>query len=176
MVAVRTAELDRTASDHSTSATAACGSSSRTRSGLGSPRILRSRPPDDVLRRQRAREVEVTENAVRADPELIMQRRNALVDRAQPTVLEISRQRPAAEPCRPLCHGSRSTAAAGALRAGAINFWPGRNTGRAADSAGLRSVREALLALERTVWLRLEMRSAFTGEPIIVERLEIPPW
>jgi hypothetical protein len=42
--------------------------------------------------------------------------------------------------------------------------------------AGLRSVREALLALERTVWLRLEMRSAFTGEPIIVDRLEMPPW
>ena len=42
--------------------------------------------------------------------------------------------------------------------------------------AGLRSVREAVLALERTVWLRLEMRSAFTGEPIIVERLEMPPW
>jgi hypothetical protein len=30
--------------------------------------------------------------------------------------------------------------------------------------------------LERTVWLRLEMRSAFTGEPIIVDRLEMPPW
>ena len=42
--------------------------------------------------------------------------------------------------------------------------------------AGLRSVREALLALERTVWLRIEMRSAFSGEPIMVERLEIPPW
>ena len=42
--------------------------------------------------------------------------------------------------------------------------------------AGLRSVREAVLAFERTVWLRLEMRSAFTGEPIIVERLEMPPW
>jgi hypothetical protein len=42
--------------------------------------------------------------------------------------------------------------------------------------AGLRSVREALLALERTAWLRVEMRSTFSGEPIMVERLEIPPW
>jgi hypothetical protein len=42
--------------------------------------------------------------------------------------------------------------------------------------AGVRSVREALLALERTVWLRIEMRSAFSGEPIMVERLEIPAW
>jgi hypothetical protein len=42
--------------------------------------------------------------------------------------------------------------------------------------AGLRSVREALLVLERTVWLRIEMRSAFSGEPVMVKRLEIPPW
>jgi hypothetical protein len=42
--------------------------------------------------------------------------------------------------------------------------------------ACLRSVREALLALERTAWLRVEMRSTFSGEPIMVERLEIPPW
>jgi hypothetical protein len=37
-------------------------------------------------------------------------------------------------------------------------------------------VREALLALERTVWIRIEMQRAFTGEPIVVQRLEIPPW
>jgi hypothetical protein len=43
-------------------------------------------------------------------------------------------------------------------------------------SIGLRVVREALIALERTAWLRLEIRSAFTGEPIIVERPEIPQW
>jgi hypothetical protein len=41
---------------------------------------------------------------------------------------------------------------------------------------GLSFVREALLSLERTAWLRFEIRSAFTGEPIIVERLEIAPW
>jgi hypothetical protein len=40
---------------------------------------------------------------------------------------------------------------------------------------GLRSVREALLCLERTVWLRLEMQSAFTGEPIMVDRVEVQP-
>jgi hypothetical protein len=43
-------------------------------------------------------------------------------------------------------------------------------------AAEQRSVREALLTLERTVWLRLEMSSAFSGEPIVLERLEIPPW
>jgi hypothetical protein len=43
-------------------------------------------------------------------------------------------------------------------------------------SAAVRSVREAMLALERTVWLRIELRSVFSGEPIMVERLEIPPW
>jgi hypothetical protein len=42
--------------------------------------------------------------------------------------------------------------------------------------AELRPVREALLSLERTVWLRIEMRSAFSGEPIMVERLEITRW
>ena len=42
--------------------------------------------------------------------------------------------------------------------------------------AGLRSVRAALLALERTVWLRIEMQHAFSNEPMMVQRLEIPPW
>ena len=42
--------------------------------------------------------------------------------------------------------------------------------------AWVRPVREALLSLERTVWLRIEMHSAFSGEPIMVERLEIPRW
>ena len=44
------------------------------------------------------------------------------------------------------------------------------------DYPGLQATREALLALERMVWLRLEMCSAFSGEPIMVRRLEIPPW
>jgi hypothetical protein len=44
------------------------------------------------------------------------------------------------------------------------------------SAARLRSVREAFLALERTVWLRMEMHAAFSGEPITVDRLEIQPW
>jgi hypothetical protein len=43
-------------------------------------------------------------------------------------------------------------------------------------AAGLRAVREVLLTVERTVWLRIEMRSAFSGEPIMVDRLAIPSW
>lgn len=43
-------------------------------------------------------------------------------------------------------------------------------------AARLRSAREALLTVERTVWLRIEMRSAFSGEPIMVDRLAIPSW
>jgi hypothetical protein len=35
-------------------------------------------------------------------------------------------------------------------------------------------VREALLTVERTVWLRIEMHSAFSDEPIMVDRLAIP--
>jgi hypothetical protein len=42
--------------------------------------------------------------------------------------------------------------------------------------AGLRSMREALLALERAVWLRIEMQSAFSGEQIRQQRMEIPQW
>jgi hypothetical protein len=47
---------------------------------------------------------------------------------------------------------------------------------QALTPAGLRSVRAALLALERTVWLRIEMQRAFSNEPMMVQRLEIPPW
>jgi hypothetical protein len=47
---------------------------------------------------------------------------------------------------------------------------------QALTPAGLRCVRAALLALERTVWLRIEMQHAFSNEPMMVQRLEIPPW
>jgi hypothetical protein len=40
----------------------------------------------------------------------------------------------------------------------------------------LRSVREAFRALERVAWVRIEIQSAFSGEPIAVQRLEMRPW
>jgi hypothetical protein len=40
----------------------------------------------------------------------------------------------------------------------------------------LRSIREAYRILERTVWVRIEIQSAFAGVAVAVQRLEIPPW
>jgi hypothetical protein len=40
----------------------------------------------------------------------------------------------------------------------------------------LRSVREAFRAMERVAWVRIEIQSAFAGEPVAVQRLEIQPW
>ena len=40
----------------------------------------------------------------------------------------------------------------------------------------LRSTREAFRALERAVWVRIEIQGAFAGEPIVVQRLEMPLW
>ena len=77
---------------------------------------------------------------------------------------------------RALRHCGRSPPAATALRAAELSSAQITEHQETLTPAGLRSVREALPALERTVWLRIEMRSAFSGEPITVQRLEIPPW
>jgi hypothetical protein len=127
-------------------------------------------PERNVLR------VDVTEDAVRADPDLIMDAATPWSDRFTRTVVEIIgsgqlRQR-----------GARYATAVGVrlplqhyelLRSAVPQIVEHQEL---LTPAGMRSVREALLALERTVWLRIEMRSAFSGEPIMVERLEIPPW
>jgi hypothetical protein len=119
---------------------------------------------------------EVTEDAVRADPDLIMDAARPWSDQLTRTVVQIIgggqlRQR-----------GARYATGVGArlplqhyelLRSAVPRILERQEL---LTPAGLRWVREALLALERTVWIRLEMRSAFCDEPIMVERLEIPPW
>ena len=136
---------------------------------------LRSQLADTSAERNVAG-VDVTEDAVRANPDLIMNAATPWSDQLTLTVVEIIgsgqlRQR-----------GARYATAVGTrlrlqhyeLLRSAVPQIADRQ--ELLTPAGLRSVREALLALERTVWLRIEMRSAFSGEPIVVQRLEIPPW
>ncbi len=136
--------------------------------------LLRAR--DEVSRQPEGSDYDVTENAVRADPELIMRAPVPWSIELSRTVLEIVGSG------RLQNHGVRYAAVVGARLPLEHYELVQSTSGQIATRdqpltpAGLRSVREALLALERTVWLRLEMRSAFTGEPIIVDRLEMPPW
>jgi hypothetical protein len=120
--------------------------------------------------------VAVTDDAVRANPDLILDAATPWSDKLTRTVVEIIgsgqlRQR-----------GARYAAAAGArlplphyemLKSALAQVAEYQEL---LTPPGLRSVREALLVLERTVWIRIEMGSAFSGEPIVVNRLEIPPW
>jgi hypothetical protein len=127
------------------------------------------RPEPDVT------DAEITEDAVRADPELIMRA-------AAPWSLELSRTVLEIIGSSQLRRGTRYATVVGAhlslqhyelLRAAVQQITARDEPPTAAEQ---RSVREALLTLERTVWLRLEMSSAFSGEPIVLERLEIPAW
>jgi hypothetical protein len=113
---------------------------------------------------------------VRADPELIMSAVTPWSDQLSRTVLGIIGS-------GVLQHrGARYAAAIGArlplqhyeLLRSAMQQIAERDEPLAA--AGMRAVREVLLTVERTVWLRIEMRSAFSGEPIMVDRLAIPSW
>jgi hypothetical protein len=120
--------------------------------------------------------VEVTAEAVRANPELIMSLTPPWPPQLTRAVLAIiasgqlqqraARYATAVGARMPLQHYELLRSAVQQMPAREIPLTP----------AGLRSVREALLALERTVWIRSEMQSAFSGEPIMVQRLEIPPW
>ena len=120
--------------------------------------------------------VAVTEEAVRADPNLIMDAATPWSEQLTRTVVQIIgsgqlRQRGARYATEvgvrlPLKHYELLRSAMAQIPEPQEPLTP----------AGSRSVREALLALERTVWLRIEMRSAISGEPIMVERLEIPRW
>jgi hypothetical protein len=139
-------------------------------------RGLRSPAQNDVPPEPDVTVAEITEDAVRADPELIMRATTPWSDQLSRTVLAIIGS-------GLLQHaGARYAVAVGArlplqhyelLRAAAQQI-----TTRAEplSAARLRSFREAFLTLERTVWLRMEMHAAFSGEPITVDRLEIPPW
>jgi hypothetical protein len=120
--------------------------------------------------------VGVTENALRADPDLILRvpgpwspeiTRAALVIIASSHLQQRAARYATAVGTRlPLQHYELLRSNLPQIPAQELPLTP----------AGLRSVREALLALERTVWLRIEMQSAFSGEPIMVQRLEISPW
>jgi hypothetical protein len=120
--------------------------------------------------------VKVTAEAVRANPELIMDAATPWSEQLVSTVLEIIgsgqlQQRGARYAQQvgvrlPLRHYELLRSAGAQIVAGE----------KLLTQAGLRSVREAFLTLERTVWLRIEIRSAFSGEPIMDQRLEIPRW
>jgi hypothetical protein len=164
MVAARMAELDRTAF------AAAIGDRGvwfveQNPQWARLVKDLRSR--DDAALQHRVTGVEVTEDAVRADPELIMHAGTPWSKQLSSTVLEIIRSG------RLQQRAVRYATVVG-IRLPLQHYELVRSALQ--KPVGLRFVREALLALERTAWLRFEIRSAFTGEPIIVERLEIPPW
>lgn len=137
---------------------------------------LRSDAKDEVRQQPNLSEAEVTEDAVRANPDLVMRIAPPWSNQLTRVLLEVIASGHLQQ------RGARYAAALGA-RLPLQHYELLRSTiqqSATADApltaAGLRSVREALLALERTVWLRIEMHSAFSGEPIMVQRLEIPQW
>jgi hypothetical protein len=174
MVAARTAEFDRkllagVVGDRGTWFIEQNPQWARLAKSLRSDTKEKPSPPNVV-------DVEATEEAVRADPELIMRISPPWSNQVTRAVLDIIAGGQLQQ------RGVRYAAAVGArLPLGHYELL--RSTieqivrrGVALPPAGLRSVREGLLALERTVWLRIEMGSAFSGEPITVQRLELPQW
>jgi hypothetical protein len=131
---------------------------------------------DDLLPDRNAPSVAVTEDAVRADPELILHAATPWSKQLSETALKIIGSGRLRE------HGSRYAAAIGArlplehyeLLPSAVQPTPAPD--EPPRPLALRSVREAFRALERVAWLRIEIQSAFSGEPIAVQRLEMPPW
>jgi hypothetical protein len=137
---------------------------------------LRARPKEQNSSVPGDSSAEVTEHAVRADPELILRVPPPWSDELTRVVLAIIASGQLQQ------RAVRYAAAVGArlplpdyeLLRSVVQYVPARE--QALTPAGLRAVRAALLALERTVWLRIEMQSAFSDEPITVQRVEIPPW
>ena len=128
---------------------------------------VRSAQPYDPSPLHEVTAIHVAAQAVRADPELIMRAGTRWSKELSSAVLEI------------ICSGQlqqRSVryAAGVGVRLPLAHYDLLRSA--LSTPTGLRSVREALLSLERTVWVRMEMQSAFTGEPIRVDRLELPQW
>lgn len=136
---------------------------------------LRSHGPD-VSPERNVPALDVTGDAVRVDPDLIMKAAAPWSDQLTQTVLEIigSGQLRQRSPRYAAGVGARMPLQHYELLPSAVAQIAQRQD--SLTPAAIRSAREAMLALERTVWLRIEMRSAFSGEPIMVERLEIPPW
>ena len=114
---------------------------------------LRSHPQDG-LPEQGVTSVEISEDAVRADPELIMRAVTPWSEQLSRTVLD-HWQRCAAASWRALRSGSgaRLPLQHYELLRSAMQQIAGRDEPLAA--ARLRSVREALLTVERMVWLRM---------------------
>jgi hypothetical protein len=118
----------------------------------------------------------VTEDAVRADPELILAAPSPWSRQLSETVLKIIGSGQLRE------RGPRYAATVGArlplehyeLVRSAVQQDLGSDEPLAALT--LRSARDAFRALERVAWFRIEIESAFAGTPITVQRLEIPPW
>jgi hypothetical protein len=137
---------------------------------------LRSDAKDEVGQKSDITEADANEDAVRANPEMIMRVPPPWSNGLTRAVLEIIASG------RLQQRAVRYAAAVGARLPLEHYELLGSTAQQSANSdvpltaAGLRSVREALLALERTLWLRIEMHSAFSGEPIRVQRLEISQW
>jgi hypothetical protein len=137
---------------------------------------LQSGMQDDLSQDLTALSGAVTEDAVHADPELILRAATPWSQQLSETVLKIIGSGQLRE------RGPRYGASVGArlplehyeLLRSAVE----RRTGshEPLTALALRSVREAFRALERVTWVRVEIESAFAGEPITVQRLEIPPW
>jgi hypothetical protein len=137
---------------------------------------LRSHREDVLPPERHGSGIALDEDAVRADPELILRASMPWSRQLTRTVLEIIGNGQLQQ------RGARYAAKVGArlpldhyelLRSAVHQIAPHVES---RTLARMRSVREALLALERMVWFRIEMRSAFSGEPIMVQRLEIPRW
>jgi hypothetical protein len=143
---------------------------------------LRARPKEQNSAGRSDSGVEVSEDAVRADPELILRiprpsgPQSEWSDEVTRAVLAVivSGQLQQRAVRYASAVGARLPLPHYELLRSVVQHIPARE--QALAPAGLRAVREALLALERTVWLRIEMQRAFSDELIMVQRLEIPQW
>jgi hypothetical protein len=137
---------------------------------------LRSEAKDEVGQQPHVPEADASEDAVRANPEMIMRIPPPWSNGLTRAVLEIIASGQLQQ------RGVGYAAAVGARlpleHYGLLRSIAQRsaNGDIPQAAAGLRSVREAVLALERTIWLRIELHGAFSGEPIRVQRLEISQW
>jgi len=137
---------------------------------------LRSHLHDDLLSDPNPPEVVVSEDAVRTDPQLILGAATPWSKHLSETVLKIIGSGRLRE------HRSRYAATIGLhlplehyeLLRSAVQQRPVPDD--ALTPLALRSIREAYRILERTVWVRIEIQSAFAGVAVAVQRLEIPPW
>jgi hypothetical protein len=118
----------------------------------------------------------VTENAVHADPELILRAAVPWSQQLTETVLKIigSGQLGESGPRYGASVGARLPLEHYELLRSALER--GLGSDEPLTALTLRSVRDAFRALERVIWVRLEIESAFAGEPVTVQRLEMPPW